>query len=161
MGDKTIRIQISENYAEIPGKQLKQTAILRWGRRDRKWLAKQIQGMRRDRFGFTSFYAFALAGKKVVGFAYFCQDESDPAQWYYGDLAVHKKHRRKGVATAIVEEGFLALKAKNAAKLFTYIDSGNDASLAFHQKLSFVRSERQDPINGLLMDGRAVYERTL
>jgi len=117
--------------------------------------------MRGDPFGFVSFYVFALKGKKVVGFAYFCQDEGDAARWYYGDLVVHKKCRRGGVATAIVEEGIRALREKQAATLFTYIDHGNEASIAFHEKLSFIRSERQEPINGFLMDGRVVYERTL
>ena len=161
MRDKPIRILISEYAGEVSGKQLKQTAILRHGRRNRRQLAKNVAHMRRDPFGFSSFQVFALAGEKAVGFAYFCRDEGDPAQWYYGDLVVHPRHRRKGIATAIVGEGIRAITEKNATKLFTYIHRGDDASLALHEKLSFIRCETQEPINGFLMDGRAVYERTL
>jgi len=161
MRDKSIRIQISEYAGEITGKQLKQTAILRHGRSGRKKLAKDIGHMRRDPFGFTSFQVFALAGEKVVGFAYFCQDESDAAQWYYGDLAVRERHRRKGIATAIVEKGICAIKEKNAAKLFTHIDDGDEVSFAFHQEMLFVPSERKEQINGFIVTGRTIYERAL
>jgi len=155
---RAIRILVSENYGEIPEKLLRQTVVLRWGRRSRKKLAKEVSRMQRDVFGFTSFYVFALAGKKVVGFAYFCRDKGDAAQWYYGDLVVHKKRRRRGVATAIIEKGIRAVKEKGAAKLFTYIDNGNEGSLLLHEKLSFIRSERQEPVNGLIVGGRVVYE---
>ena len=156
-----IQVLISENYAEIPEKQLRQTAILRWGKRSRKQLAKDVNFMRRDLFGFVSFYAFALAGKKVVGFAYFAQDENDPSQWWGGDLIVHPRHRRRGVAAQMLEEGIRALQAKGAARLITYIAHDNEASLAFNRKHGFVRGERQEPFNGFNMDGRARYEREL
>ena len=156
-----IHIQISENYAELPEKQLRQTARLRHRRQSRRQLAKNSKAMRRDPFGYVSFYVFALKRKNVVGFAYFCRNESDAAQWYYGDLVVRKTYRYRGIATELLEQGIRALKAKNAAKLVTYIDYGNEGSLAFHQKMSFARSERQQPFNGLLMEGRAVYEHAL
>jgi len=159
--DKPITIQISENYAAISEKILKQTAILRWGKLSRKRLVKGIDSMRRDPFGFVSFYVFALAGKKVVGFAYFAQGENEPSQWWWGDLVVHPRHRREGIAAQMLEQGILMAKEKNAAKLITYIDYDNEASLAFHQKHAFVLSETQEPFNGFLVDGRAVYEREL
>ena len=156
-----IQILIGENYAAISEKILKQTAILRWGKRGRKQLAKDIDFMRRDPFGFVSFYVFALAGKKVVGFAYLAQGENDPSQWWWGDLVVHPRHRRGGVAAQMLEEGISAAKAKGATRLVTYIDYDNEVSLAFHQKMSFVRSECQEPFNGFIMDGSAKYEREL
>ena len=162
MKGRAIRILVSENYNEIPEKLLRQTVILRWGRQSRKRLAKETGRMRRDIFGFTSFYVFAPAGRKVVGFAYFCRDESDAAQWYYGDLVVHKRCRRKGVATAILEGGIRVIKEKGAAKLFTHVDSGNEASVLLHEKLSFVRSERREQINGFIVGDRdVIFERAV
>jgi len=118
--------------------------------------------MRRDPFGFTSFYVFALVGGKIVGFAYFCRDESDAARWYYGDLIVHKKCRRRGIAAGIVGQGVRAIKERGAMKLFTHIDGGNEASLALHEKLSFVRSERKEQINGFRLGDRdIIFERAV
>jgi L-amino acid N-acyltransferase YncA len=152
----------NDNYGGIPEKWLKQTAVLRWGRQPRKPLAKGIGNMRRDPFGFTSFYVFALAGKKVVGFAYFCRDESDAAQWYCGDLVVHKKCRRRGVAKGIVGQGIRAVKERGAMKLFTHIDSSNEASLSLHERLSFVRSERREQVNGFILGERdIIFERVV
>ena len=114
--------------------------------------------MRRDSFGFTSFYVFALTDNTVIGFAYFCQDEINKGQWYYGDLITHTEHRRLGIATKIIEHGIQFLKEKNALKLFTYVDKNNNSSIALHKKLSFSISENQESINGFDKTDRIVYE---
>jgi len=157
MINNEINVLISENYNEIPDDILKQTVILRWGFNEEK-LDNWVNNMRRDSFGFTSFYVFALTNNNVIGFAYFCQNETNESQWYYGDLIIHTEHRRSGVATKIIEHGIQYLKKKNASKLFTYVDKNNNSSIALHEKLSFSISESQEPINGFNKIDRTIYE---
>jgi len=147
---------------------LRQIAILRWGNDESK-LDGWVNRLQNDPFGFVSFYAFAIKdglkdgirkkNGKVIGFAYFCQDENNENHWYYGDLVV--SIRRSGVATRMVEMAMLELRQRKASKLFTYIDKDNKPSTLFHEKLSFAPSEKQESINGFDKDNRVVYERTL
>jgi GNAT superfamily N-acetyltransferase len=155
-----VEILICEDFEDISDELLKQTAVLRWGYNESN-LASQVNRMRSDPFGYISFYVFALVNGEVWGFAYFCKDETDSSRWYYGDLIVHKDGRREGIATKMITQAIRALKGKNAVKLFTYIDIGNEVSFSFHRKLDFSVSDNQKPINRLLADGKIVYARAL
>ena len=150
-------ITISEKFDEISDDILQQIATLRWGYNKEKVNA-WANTMKTDRFGFTSFYAFAIIENKVIGFAYFCQDEDNEDNWYYGDLVVHDEHRRQGVAVEIVKTAMQFLKNKKALRLFTYIDNDNQASMLLHEKMSFFQSDTQESVNGFDFSGRIVYE---
>ena len=155
----------SSEYITYNEDLLRQIAILRWGYDESK-LDSWANSLKRDLFGFISFYVFGTAdtiklnGNKVIGFAYFCQDENDEKHWYYGDLIVDSKYRRSGIATRMIEMGILNLKGGNrkASKLFTYIDKDNTSSIVLHEKLSFSPAEKQESINGFDKDNRIVYE---
>jgi len=157
MSENEINILINEDYNDISNDLLKQAVILRWGYNEDK-LDNWINNMRRDPFGLNSFYIFALIDNNVIGFAYFCQDENNENQWYYGDLITHSEYRRLGVATKIIEHGIQALKKKKALKLFTYIDNDNKSSILLHEKLFFILSENQEAVNGFDKNNRIVYE---
>ena len=167
--DNNIRVFFiaSEDYGRISNDLLRQIAVLRWGYDENK-LDSWINALRNDPFGLTSFYVFAVKGEmdlrnskdiNIVGFAYFCQDENDENQWYYGDLVVHSKYRRKGIATKIIDVSMRELQERKALKLFTYIDKDNKSSILLHEKLSFHPNENQANINGFDKNDRIVYER--
>ena len=185
-------INLRENHSEIWDNFLKQIAVLRWGY-DENNLDSRINTLKNNLLDFTSFITFAekeqrvsqnnksLAYNNVIGFAYFCQDENDEKQWYYGGLAVHAKYRRLGIfrrlvihrhkqtgqlityihpqiAESMIEMAMLELKSRKASKLFTYIEKDNKSSILLHKKFGFIPSENQENINGFEKNNRIVYE---
>ena len=157
----------NENYSRIPDYFLRQIAILRWGYDENK-LDSWANRLKSDTFGFTSFYMlaspdldFTKQSSKIIGFAYFCQDENNENYWYYGDLIIHSEYRRSGIATRMIETGMIELKCRKASKLFTYIDKDNESSILLHEKLSFIPSAKQGVINGFDKNDRIIYELTL
>ena len=183
---------LSENHSEQWNNLLNQIAVLRWGYDENK-IESRINTLKNDLLAFNSFCVFAVKNKmplqsksweniNLIGFAYFCQDENDENQWYYGDLVIHPKYRKLGIFKRLVitrhwksgkliscinsqiaerilkNNAMLELKHRKASKLFTYIEKDNKSSILLHEKLGFFPSENQEIINGFDKNNRIVYE---
>ena len=80
----------------------------------------------------------ALDGETVVGglTAYeLTKFEQERSEIYIYDLAVAKSHRRRGVATALIEELRKVAAEKNAYVVFVQADQGDNAAIALYTKL--------------------------
>ena len=146
---------------------LRQIAVLRWGNDENK-LDSWINTLRSEPPGVPSFYVLRYkdvwkkqTGKKVIGCAYFWQDETNENHWYCNDLIVAAKYRRLFIAAKMFEMAMCELKVQKASKIFTYIDKADKSSIKLHEKLSFIPSEKQENINGFDKNNRIVYERIL
>ena len=191
----------SQNYSQIATFQeweilLKRIAVLRWGNDESKfdiWI-NTLRNTPHD--DCTSFILFAIKGRmdmvqnkiweniKLMGFAYFCQDETDKNQWHCRNFVVHPKYSgRMGifrrleirrhpinkrlftywepVSENMINQAMYELRDRKATKLFAYLDRANKSSILLHEKFSFKPSENQNNINGFNKDDRIMYERIL
>ena len=86
-----------------------------------------------------SFIAIAaLAGSEVVGglAAYTLPKfEQARSEIYIYDLAVAAPHRRRGIATALIEELKGLARAIDAYVIYVQADYGDDAAIALYSKL--------------------------
>jgi len=86
-----------------------------------------------------SFFAVtALAGERVIGglAAYLLPKfEQKRSEIYIYDLAVDEAHRRRGVATALIEELKRIAKAEGAYVIYVQADHGDDPAIALYTKL--------------------------
>ncbi len=80
----------------------------------------------------------ALVEESVVGglVAYeLLKFEQQRSEIYIYDLAVAAAHRRKGIATALIEELRQIAAARNAYTIFVQADIGDDAAIGLYTKL--------------------------
>ena len=80
----------------------------------------------------------AFAGSEVVGglAAYVLPKfEQARAELYIYDLAVDEAHRRRGVATALIEELKSIAAARGIYVIFVQADHGDDPAIALYTKL--------------------------
>ena len=80
----------------------------------------------------------ALAGEAVVGglAAYeLVKFEQERSELYLYDLAVAAPHRRRGIATALIEALKAIAAARGGATIFVQADHGDDAAIALYAKL--------------------------
>lgn len=86
-----------------------------------------------------SFFAIAATSEsKVIGglAAYLLPKfEQARSEIYIYDLAVDEAHRRRGVATAMIEELKKIAVAKGAYVIYVQADYGDDAAIALYTKL--------------------------
>jgi aminoglycoside 3-N-acetyltransferase I len=85
----------------------------------------------------------ALAGEEVVGAlaAYELQKfEQDRREIYIYDLAVAEAHRRKGIATNLVNELRRIAKSRDAYVIFVQADRGDEPAIKLYESLG----ERED-----------------
>jgi aminoglycoside 3-N-acetyltransferase I len=61
--------------------------------------------------------------------------EQPRSEFYIYDLAVAKSHRRRGVATMLIEELRQLAVARNIYVIFVQADHGDDAAVALYTKL--------------------------
>jgi aminoglycoside 3-N-acetyltransferase I len=79
-----------------------------------------------------------LAGDEVVGgiAAYELKKfEQERSEIYIYDLAVAAAHRRRGIATALIEALRKIAAARGAYVVFVQADLGDDAAIALYTKL--------------------------
>jgi ribosomal-protein-alanine N-acetyltransferase len=71
---------------------------------------------------------------EVAGFVAFhrVMDEAE-----LRNIAVHPTHQRKGIARALVEAGFHALKESGVRRLFLEVRASNQPALAFYASAGF------------------------
>ena len=93
----------------------------------------------RDLLSSGSFVAVAArSDSRVVGglAAYFLRKfEQARTEVYIYDLAVDEAFRRRGMATAMIEELKKIARAKGAYVIFVQADPGDDAAIALYTKL--------------------------
>jgi len=80
----------------------------------------------------------AVAGQAVVGglAAYLLPKfEQARAEIYIYDLAVESSHRRRGIATAMIEELKKLARVRGAYVIYVQADHGEDAAIALYTKL--------------------------
>jgi aminoglycoside 3-N-acetyltransferase I len=80
----------------------------------------------------------ALSDDEVVGglAAYELRKfEQERSEIYIYDLAVAAAHRRRGIATALIEELRRIAAARDAYVIFVQADRGDDAAIALYGKL--------------------------
>ena len=80
----------------------------------------------------------ALSEDKVVGglAAYVLQKfEQERSEVYIYDLAVLEKHRRKGIATKLINELKLIAKEKNAYVIYVQADQGDIPAIKLYESL--------------------------
>jgi aminoglycoside 3-N-acetyltransferase I len=80
----------------------------------------------------------ALNGREVVGgiAAYELRKfEQERSEIYIYDLAVARRHRRQGIATALIMELKKIAAARGAYVIFVQADLGDEAAIALYSKL--------------------------
>ena len=80
----------------------------------------------------------AFAGQEVVGglAGYILPKFEQPrAELYIYDLAVNEAHRRRGVATSMIDELKKVATVRGAHVIFVQADYGDDAAIALYTKL--------------------------
>ena len=100
-------------------------------RPDDAWLARLL--------GSDTFIALAALADGVVvgGIAAYVLDKFEQArrEVYLYDLAVAEPHRRRGIATALIEELKRVAKARGAYVIFVQADLGDDPAIALYEGL--------------------------
>jgi GNAT superfamily N-acetyltransferase len=71
----------------------------------------------------------------LLGSVQFVRSRRDAATWMFGHWRVAPALRRKGVGRLLLERGTDLLPA--ASRLYSYVDWGNEGSIAAHLKLGF------------------------
>ncbi len=81
----------------------------------------------------------AIAVEKVTGAALgsvqFLRSRRDRGTWLFGHWRVVPGHRREGIGRRLLRQGVLLLPA--GARLYSYVDWGNEASIAAHEHCGF------------------------
>ena len=88
--------------------------------------------------GNTFIAVAAVVGDKVIGgiAAYVLQKfEQARSEMYIYDLAVDERHRRQGVATAMISELRNLAAARGVYVIFVQADHGDEAAIALYTKL--------------------------
>ncbi|MET0542840.1 MAG: AAC(3)-I family aminoglycoside N-acetyltransferase [Variovorax sp.] len=78
--------------------------------------------------------------------------EQARSEVYIYDLAVHASFRRRGIATAMIEELRKTARARNAWVIYVQADHGDDAAIALYTKLGIREDVMHFDIG--LADGR-------
>jgi aminoglycoside 3-N-acetyltransferase I len=81
--------------------------------------------------------AATLGGDVIGGLAAYVLPKFEQArkEVYLYDLAVLAEHRRKGVATALIEALKREARGRGAYVVFVQADQGDDAAIALYSKL--------------------------
>lgn len=80
----------------------------------------------------------ALDGQEVLGglVAYELDKfERERREFYIYDLAVDEKHRRRGVATSLIERLREIAQRRGGSTIYVQADYGDDAAIALYEKL--------------------------
>lgn len=83
----------------------------------------------------------------------------DRTAWQYGNLFTKAEHRRRGLAQAVVSQGLAVARADGARRVFCLIETGNEASAAFHEQQGFAATTiRMSRFSGAVGTRDAVHE---
>jgi len=76
----------------------------------------------------------AISGQEMVGFCYTCSWRGLPLIW---DLAVSKKHQKKGIGTTLLESVLAELEAKGFKQVALLVTRDNDQGRRIYDSLGF------------------------
>jgi hypothetical protein len=79
--------------------------------------------------------AEACGSVGIVGSVHFVRSGRDAATWMFGHWRVAAALRRRGIGAGLVREGVRRIGV--IERLYSYVEYGNDASLAAHRRLGF------------------------
>lgn len=87
--------------------------------------------------GTLSRSAIAVDGRteSILGSVQFLRSRRDRNTWMFGHWRVAAARRREGIGRRILREGAALLPA--GTRLYSYVDGGNEASIAAHEKCGF------------------------
>lgn len=86
-----------------------------------------------------SLIAFEVGTELPLGSVQFVRARRDTGTWMFGLWRVAAAHRRLGIGRRLVEEGARRMPALR--RLYSFVEWGNDASIAAHRRLGFEMSE--------------------
>lgn len=93
---------------------------------------------------------------EVIGRMHCVKNENNPKLWYYGDLFVVERYRRKSIATRMIKTAVEHLSEMGASELICYVEPENANSRAFQTSAGFVEKPFV-PFNDFLNDGQIMY----
>jgi hypothetical protein len=87
--------------------------------------------------GTLSRTALAIDGRtrSVLGSVQFLRSRRDRATWMFGHWRIAAGRRREGIGRRLLREGSACLPA--GARLYSYVDAGNEPSIAAHERCGF------------------------
>lgn len=129
------------------------------------WGLPQIDGLRWFQYeGKTETDYFNVVAQngsgEVLGRLCCIQNDIDSKLWYYGDLFVVEKYRRRHIAEKMLSVALESLKDRGCEIIRSYIESENTPSLDLQRKLGFTQKPYL-PFNNLINDGRIMFEKKL
>jgi ribosomal-protein-alanine acetyltransferase len=77
------------------------------------------------------------------------------------NLAVNPERRRRGIASALLEQGFLASRAAGAERVFLEVRESNAGAIAFYDRQGFVSTARRARYYQQPAEGAVVMSKTL
>ena len=79
----------------------------------------------------------AIRSNRIIGFAEASRHRAGRSTWMFSRLAVHPRHRRSGVATALFEACKDHARERGASIIKSETHADNAGSIAFHEALGF------------------------
>lgn len=93
----------------------------------------------------------------VVGRLWCVRHSTVPELWYYGDLAVDRDYRRRGIASAMIKVAVDTISERGGHILRTYVEPENTASLTLQKVLGFTEKP-YEVFDNLLNEGQLMLE---
>ncbi len=85
--------------------------------------------------GTRSMALVAEESGSLVGSVHFVRSMRDAATWMFGHWRVAPSLRRRGIGSQLMREG--VRRIGSVERLYSYVEDGNEASLAAHRRLGF------------------------
>ena len=133
-------------------------AAAQWHTDKPEWINKIKERIYCDIYESDCFTVVAVARNgEVIGRIYCVQSIDEKDLWYYGDLFVIPKWRRKGIAVQMIRAAISHLSGISAKVLCCYVEPDNYASIALQKSIGFLEKPFRN-FNNLLNEGRKYFE---
>ena len=93
------------------------------------------------------FTIVAFKDDRPIGRANFIQNNSNPLNWYMGDLVVVSEFRRQKIASRIISKGLELISSISSGGefIYSYIEKDNHPSIRLHESFGFTDSGEIKP----------------
>lgn len=93
------------------------------------------------------FTIVALKDDRPVGRVNFIQNDSNPLNWYLGDLVVVPEFRRQKIASRMISKGLELISSISSGGefIYSYIEKNNHPSIRLHESFGFTDSGKIKP----------------
>ncbi len=159
--EKALREEtISFFVSEFPTSELaKKIAQAQWKKPE--WSGNIINFVYEDKTETDCFNVIAMNEcDEVVGRLYCLQNDENSKLWYYGDLFVVPKYRRRHIAEKLLKLAEQTLSDKWCDTLCCYVEPENTISQSLQIKMGFTECPYKN-FNSLINDGQIMYEKSL